>query len=282
LRLLALSDLHLGHARNRDALGSLGHHPEDWLILAGDVGETLAHLALAFEVACRRFERVLWVPGNHELWSLEGEPRGEGKYAALVELCRRYGVLTPEDPWPLWRGPGGPCVIAPLFLLYDYSFRPEGVPLEGALAWARESGVVCADEMHLHPDPWPSREAWCAARCEAAEARLEAAAGEHPLLIVNHYPLREELVRLPRIPRFSLWCGTRRTRDWHRRFGARAVVAGHLHIRTTDWIDGVRFEEVSLCYPRHWRVERGMDAYLREVLPGPVEPRRDAGPEFHR
>jgi predicted phosphodiesterase len=282
LRLLALSDLHLGHARNREALATLGSHPEDWLILAGDVGETASHLALALEAACRRFARVLWVPGNHELWSRDGEPRGEEKYAALVELCRRYGVLTPEDPWPLWRGPGGPCRIALLFLLYDYSFRPTGVPAEAALDWARESGVVCADELHLHPDPWPSRAAWCAARCDAAEPRLQAAAAEHPLVIVNHYPLREELVRLPRIPRFSLWCGTRRTRDWHARFGARVVVAGHLHVRTTDWIDGVRFEEVSLGYPRHWRVERGMDAYLREVLPGPPGPGARAGPAFHR
>lgn len=282
LRLLALSDLHLGHARNREALSGLGDHPEDWLILAGDVGETAAHLGLALEAACRRFARVIWVPGNHELWSLNGEPRGEDKYAALVELCRRYGALTPEDPWPLWEGPGGPCRVAPLFLLYDYSFRPDDVSRERAVEWARESGIVCADELHLKPDPWPSREAWCAARCDAAEPRLERAAAEHPLVIVNHYPLREELVRVPRIPRFSLWCGTRRTRDWHTRFRARVVVAGHLHVRTTDWVDGVRFEEVSLGYPRHWRAERGVEAYLREILPGPPAPGGDAGPRFHR
>jgi hypothetical protein len=37
---------------------------------------------------------------------------------------------------------------------------------------------------------------------------------------------------------------------------------------------------VSLGYPRHWRTERGMDAYLREVLPGPSIP--FTGPAFHR
>ena len=47
-------------------------------------------------------------------------------------------------------------------------------------------------------------------------------------------------------------------------------MAGHLHVRTTDWIDGVRFEEVSLGYPRHWRRDRGIDGYLREILPGPA------------
>jgi hypothetical protein len=26
----------------------------------------------------------------------------------------------------VWRGPGGPVTIAPLFLLYDYTFLPDG------------------------------------------------------------------------------------------------------------------------------------------------------------
>ena len=100
------------------------------------------------------------------------------------------------------------------------------------------------------------------ARCAVAEKRLEEAAAEYPLVIINHFPLRQELVRLWRIPRFSLWCGTKRTKDWHVRFRAKVVVYGHLHIRSTDIIDGVRFEEVSLGYPRHWNVDEGMDAYL--------------------
>jgi hypothetical protein len=167
-----------------------------------------------------------------------------------------------------------------LFLLYDYSFRPPEVTRAGALDWARESGIMCADEQLLHPDPWPSRDAWCEARCRAAEVRLAEASARYPLVLINHFPLREELVRLRRIPRFSLWCGTRRTHDWHRRFRATVVVSGHLHIRTTDWIDGVRFEEVSLGYPPQWIREKGFDGYLREILPGPALPA--SSPVLHR
>lgn len=276
MKLYAISDLHLGHQQNREALLELPAHPRDWLILAGDIGETEEHLALAFSAATRRFARVLWVPGNHELWTTGGprpgaELRGEAKYQRLVELCRRFGVVSPEDPYPLWMGDGGPCVIAPLFLLYDYSFRPDDVPLEGALAWAEESGVVCTDEFVLHPEPHPSRAAWCDARIAYTEARL-AEIGQAPVVIVNHFPLREELVRLEWVPRFSLWCGTRRTHDWHARYRAKVVVYGHLHMRGTEWIDGVRFEEVSLGYPADWEREEGMAAYLREILPGPPPP----------
>jgi hypothetical protein len=126
------------------------------------------------------------------------------------------------------------------------------------------------DEAVLHPDPHPTREAWCAARCDETEARLAAIPADTATVLINHFPLRRDLAVLPAIPRFSLWCGTRRTEEWHVRFRARAVVSGHLHIRSTRWRDGVRFEEVSLGYPRQWRPETGAEAYLREILPGPT------------
>ena len=85
---------------------------------------------------------------------------------------------------------------------------------------------------------------------------------------MNHWPLRHDLAKPPCIPRFSIWCGTTLTEDWGRRFRARVVVSGHLHFRTTMWRHGVRYEEVSLGYPRDWRHERGIDWYLRDILPG--------------
>ena len=281
MKLYAISDIHLGFALNRQAFATLSRHSDDWLILGGDVGETTAHLELALRIATERFAKVLWVPGNHDLWSTgvgADAARGEQKYRTLVGLCREYGVLTPEDPFAIWPGAAGPHIIALLFLLYDYSFRPADVTEEGAVRWAMESGVLCADEQFLHPDPHPSRQAWCRLRCAAAERRLRIAAAEHPLILVNHFPLRRELVRLRRIPRFSIWCGTTRTEDWHRRFNARVVVSGHLHIPTTTWSDGVRFEEVSLGYPRQRRTERHVDEYLREILPGAPTPQRSADP----
>lgn len=31
-------------------------------------------------------------------------------------------LITPKDLYPPWVGPGGPAVVIPLFLLYDYTF----------------------------------------------------------------------------------------------------------------------------------------------------------------
>ena len=108
------------------------------------------------------------MPGNHELWTRQkegvGAARGGAATTHLVQACRAAGVLTPEDPFPVWTDEGGPAVVAPLFLLYDYSFLPDGTATaEEGLAAAYTAGVVCTDEHLLAPDPYPDRAAWCAA-----------------------------------------------------------------------------------------------------------------------
>lgn len=268
VKLFGLSDLHVGHLENRQVIEGLAPHPEDWLILGGDLGESIEQLRFVFSTLAPRFARLVWVPGNHELWTIskESELRGVAKYEKLVEVCREYGVLTPEDPYESLDCGGQRYLIAPMFLLYDYSFAPDDMSTDAALAWAREAGLQCVDEHLLHPDPYPSREAWCAARCAYTEARLTEALRAHagPTVLINHFPLRLEHAELPLIPRFRIWCGTRRTQDWHLRFRAALVVYGHLHIRKQRRLDGVRFEEISLGYPRQWR-------RWQELLTQPVQ-----------
>lgn len=291
-RLYALGDLHISHQGNALALKELRPHPGCGLILAGDIGESLAHLHTAFETATACFARVWWVPGNHELYTLptsfssqsttSSPPlRGVAKYLACVQVARQYGVLTPEDEYVRWEGSeGGPVLVAPIFTLYDYSFRPEDVNRAGALDWARaDNGTEATDEVLLHADPYGSRDEWCHALVEKTEIRLKEVRAREPstpLVLVNHWPLREDLVYIPRIPRFSLWCGTKLTEDWHRRFVASVVVTGHLHVRRTDWKDGCRFEEVSLGYPRQWADAKdcGKDVndMMRIIWPGTEKP----------
>jgi 3',5'-cyclic AMP phosphodiesterase CpdA len=270
MKLYAISDLHLNYRVNLQAVEAQPPHPEDWLILAGDIADTEAHLQYALALLSSRFKQLIWVPGNHELWTLpidRSELRGAAKYNRLVSICRDYGVLTPEDPYVYWPGAGGKYLLVPLFLLYDYTFRPDHIPVESALDWAIESGVICTDEDLLHPDPYKSRAEWCARRCRLSEERLKEVPDGASLILINHFPLRQDLINLLRYPRFTIWCGTRCTEDWHSRFRVSKVVYGHLHIRGTYFRDGVRFEEVSLGYPRNWHQERGLEYYFREILP---------------
>jgi 3',5'-cyclic AMP phosphodiesterase CpdA len=272
MKLWAISDVHVGHAENRCFIEDLPAHPNDWLILGGDIGETPDELRFVLRTLGARFRRLVWVPGNHDLWTTSsGSLRGEAKYSALVSLCRDHGVLTPEDPYELFSDGDSSYLVAPLFTLYDYSFCPPGMTPHAARAWALEFGIECADEHLLHSDPYPSRENWCAERCALTETRLALALATNniPTVLVNHFPLRAELASLPSVPRFSIWCGTHRTCDWHNRFRAAVVVFGHLHIPQRKKIDGVRFEEVSLGYPRQWNRRDRAVMPPRQILPLP-------------
>lgn len=273
--LLAISDLHVAYPENREFTESLRPRTEDdWLIVAGDVAERYADVEWAIKLLSGRFAKVLWAPGNHELWTHPSDPvglRGEMRYRRLVEMCQEHGVVTPECPYPIWEGRGGPATIAPLFLLYDYSFRASQTTTAAlSLRAAYEAGVVCADEVFLHPDPYPDRAAWCHARVETTRRRLRAVHPDCPTVLVNHYPLVRHPTRILRHSEFALWCGTSLTADWHREFRAVAVVYGHLHIPRVTWHDGVRFTEVSIGYPREWKSWPKRPG-LRQILPVPED-----------
>jgi 3',5'-cyclic AMP phosphodiesterase CpdA len=270
--LFAISDLHVGLPENRRIVEEhlFPEADADWLLVAGDVGEYVADIDWTLGLLRERFATVVWVPGNHELWTPRQDVvglRGETRYRHLVDLCRRLGVITPEDPYPVFTGVGGEVTVAPLFLLYDYSFRVAGAATkEQSLADAYEAGVVCSDEFLLHPDPYPTREAWCWARIAETERRLAACDPDMPTVLINHFPLVREPTRILRYPQFAQWCGSELTADWHLRFRAEAVVYGHLHIPRTTWYDGVRFEEVSVGYPREWRKRPNSFPSHRRVL----------------
>ena len=282
MKLLAISDLHLKYEKNQEFLKGITAHKDDWLILAGDLGEGVSELAFAFDNLKSKFKKLIWVPGNHELWTMPHDPgalRGEYKYQELVSFCKKHDVITPEDDYVKVRFADKDYYIVPTFVLYDYSFRPDEVQYEDVIQWASEGDIVSVDESLLHPDPYASRTEWCHLLFQKTLKRLKAIPRDVPIILVNHYPLRRDLVRLYRVPRYSPWCGTRLTEEWHKEFNIEVVVSGHLHMRATDFRDGVRFEEVSVGYPKQRNQDLIPDTFLREILPAPAE---SQGPGVHR
>ena len=276
-KLMAVSDVHVGHRGNRPITEDIyPDSPEDWLIVAGDVSEKTDDIRWALKLLRSRFAEVIWVPGNHELWTTAKDPvqiHGAARYDYLVTMCREIGVITPEDPFPVWEAEDGPITLVPMFLLYDYTFLPDGATTkEEGLAIAREKNVVATDEFLLSSEPYGTRDAWCRSRVEATKVRLDALPTGTRTVLINHFPLVRQPTQVLWYPEFSLWCGTELTADWHTRYNAVCAVYGHLHIPRTTYYDGVRFEEVSLGYPREWQ-RRGLpDRLLRQILPVPEYP----------
>ncbi|MFD8500072.1 metallophosphoesterase family protein [Amycolatopsis sp. NPDC059657] len=271
--LFATSDLHVTHEGNAPLVDQvIPDAPDDWLLVAGDVAERVDVVIDVLRTLRGRFAKVAWVPGNHELWTTgkdECQLRGQARYEHLVERCREIDVVTPEDDYLVWEHAHRPLTIAPLFLLYDYSWRTKAardVSLEEALAQAREAGVVCTDEYFLHPDPFPSRQAWCAERLKLSTERLDAIPEDHGTILMSHWPLHRHPTEPLYWPEFALWCGTTETEDWHIRYRSEIAVYGHLHIPRTTHADGVRFEEVSLGYPREWSKRARGAVPIRRLL----------------
>lgn len=93
-RLYAVSDLHVAYEQNRAVVRRLRpSDPSDWLIVAGDIGELTADVEWVLRLLAERFSTVVWVPGNHELWTHPDDPvplRGEAAIAAWSNCAARW------------------------------------------------------------------------------------------------------------------------------------------------------------------------------------------------
>lgn len=262
--LWAVSDLHVAAPGNRDLVWRLvrPHSPEDWLIVAGDVAERTSTILDTLRDLSERYAQVIWVPGNHELFSRDSdEVHAQDKYREMVTACQAMGVLTPEDPYPTFAG----RTIVPMFTLYDHSWRDPLISVEKALRDAAGNGVVFTDQVAIAP--YVDVPLWCQQRLGYTVRRLSKVTG--PTVLVNHWPLVREVTSMLRLPEIALWSGSCHTQDWPVRFGAETVIYGHLHIPVATDVDGVRHVEVSLGYPRER--ERTLDQRLeRNLWPYPV------------
>ncbi|XP_022137065.1 uncharacterized protein LOC111008628 isoform X1 [Momordica charantia] len=123
LRVFVLSDMHTDYAENMNWIKCLSsvNYRDDVLLIAGDVAETYTNFVSTMALLKDRFQRVFFVPGNHDLWC-----RREGgdcldsleKMSKLLDACRGLGVDT--NPAVL-----NELGIIPLFSWYHESFDRE-------------------------------------------------------------------------------------------------------------------------------------------------------------
>lgn len=237
MRVFALSDLHVDYDVNARWVQDLprAEFNDDVLVLAGDVSDSLDRLAHCLDALVRRFRRVCFLPGNHELWVVRdpGVADSLDKFERVQATARACGAAT------------GPEVIdgvalVPLHGWYDLSF-----------------GRVTPELMHAWTDfracRWPA--GWQprdVAEHFAARNDLARPAGAHTVISYSHFlpsiALMPGFIGLPHRRIYPVLGGARLGQQL-RALAPDLHVYGHSHVNQDVVLDGIACINNAFAYP---------------------------------
>jgi 3',5'-cyclic AMP phosphodiesterase CpdA len=88
VRIFALSDIHIDYDVNAKWIAnlSIAEYRDDVLILAGDVTDTRRLLEWCLCALAKRFKKVLFTPGNHDLWVIR-EDSNKDSLQKFDDVC---------------------------------------------------------------------------------------------------------------------------------------------------------------------------------------------------
>jgi predicted phosphodiesterase len=229
MRVFALSDIHIDYEANAKWIAnlSIAEYQDDVLILAGDVTDTLRLLEWCLSALAKRFKKVLFTPGNHDLWVIR-EDREMNSLQKFDDVC--LVVESSGASMQAFRERG--VAIIPLLAWYDYSF---GEPSERLRAmW-----------MDYRACRWPSgyNEEDVAAHFAAFNDKQVSMAGDK-VITYSHFLPRIDLMPefIPRAHKLLYpVLGSTRLERQLRRLNSSIHVYGHSHVNRRVKIDGISY-----------------------------------------
>jgi predicted phosphodiesterase len=237
MRILAISDLHTDFRENMLLVEQLSDvtHQRDILIAAGDISDRLDTLKSTLALLRAKFMKIFYVPGNHELWVRKERQTSVEKFFSVLALCETLDIQTsPEKVDAVW--------IVPLFSWYEPQFDADNSADNDSLGgwadfylckWPTDIGQVCDFFLKMN------------------EPRLLAYDG--PVISFSHFLPRRDL--LPAVERLRFKglpkvAGCAALDQQIRSLKSGVHVFGHSHISCDRVIDGIRYIQNPLRYPR--------------------------------
>jgi predicted phosphodiesterase len=247
MRVFALSDIHIDYETNANWVAgvSMADYRDDVLILAGDVTDKLPLLDWCLSTLVNRFARVLFVPGNHELWVIR-DGGGKDSLQKFDEVCKV--VESSGASMQPFRAPG--LSIFPLLGWYDYSF---GEPSEELKAvW-----------MDYRACRWPAGYTDKDVTAHFAGFNDERAGTTTGTVITySHFLPRIDLMPayIPKVHRLVYpVLGSTQLDLQLRALGSKLHVYGHSHVNRKVKIDGVAYVNNAFGYPSEtWITSKGL------------------------
>jgi predicted phosphodiesterase len=237
MRVFALSDVHIDYDINAEWVAGLSSadYRDDVLILAGDVANTLRLLDWCLAALVARFKKVLFVPGNHDLWVVgEGHEKTSlqkfQEVVAVVESCGASMQSFHE------RG----VSIIPLLGWYDYSFGEPDEELKSV--W-----------MDYYACRWPAGFGvkQIAAHFAALNNKDMAVDGDKTITFSHFLPRIDIMPHFIPAEKRRLYpvLGTLQLEDQLRRLKPSLHVYGHSHVNRKVTLDGVSYINNAFGYP---------------------------------
>jgi predicted phosphodiesterase len=237
MRVFALSDIHIDYDVNTRWIANLStaEYQHDVLILAGDVTHTLRRLEWCLGTLAKRFKKVLFVPGNHDLWVIP-ENREKNSLQKFDDVCAVAESSGASMHAFRVRG----VSIIPLLGWYDYTFGEPSEKLRSI--W-----------MDYRACRWPNgftpREV---AEHFAAFNDKQVSETADMVITYSHF-----LPRIDLMPAFIPSAGkilypilgSAKLDRQLRRLNANIHVYGHSHVNRHVTIDGVTYINNAFGYP---------------------------------
>ncbi|HEY1379424.1 MAG TPA: metallophosphoesterase [Gemmataceae bacterium] len=266
MRIAVTADLHwgihaAGDAATRLLVGELDANPPDVLILAGDVGaadEFDPALALFDGLDCRK----ALVPGNHDVWVADDDPRGDSlavyqEYLPARSAAHGFHYL---DHGPLiFDGIG--LAVAGSMNWYDYTWADPAALAAAFPDWQdrlRTKQFTRGRHNDARFVHWPFDDRSFTADAVAVfDRHLRAAEAAANVIVVTHHPPFRAL-NFPRsgppTPDSLLWdafAGNQAMEDLLARHDGRVPFAfcGHTHRAREGTLAGIRGYNVGSDYP---------------------------------
>ena len=236
MRVFATSDLHTDYKENFLWLRQLSDtaYRDDALIVAGDISDRLDVIRETLLLLRSKFRHILFTPGNHELWVRGGNADSIAKFQLILQLCSELRVsTTPVRLNDLW--------IVPLFSWYDGLYDDPEMK-----AWADFHLCKWPDNAQPLPDYF----------LRLNEPHLKSY--DAPVITFSHFIPRADLLppkeylRISWLPHVSI---CQALDDQIRRLESRVHVCGHTHTTFDRVIDGVRYVQNAVRYPKERRAD---------------------------
>jgi calcineurin-like phosphoesterase family protein len=233
MRLFATSDLHTDYKENFRWLQELSdtEYRDDTLIVAGDVSDRLEIIRETLLLLRGKFRKLLFTPGNHELWVRGADINSVEKLRLILDLCDELDIATkPLRLENIW--------IVPLFSWYDGVFEPEMKAWADFYfcKWPKDTAPLSDYFLRLndpHLKPYDA-----------------------PVITFSHFLPRAELLPPKEYLRIS-WLGNvsvcAALDRQIRQLNSTVHVCGHTHTAFDRVIDDVRYVQNAVRYPKERR-----------------------------